>query len=128
MLHRPHAAVRALTLAAILAFVPWPHSYAQSGSTIAITKPADGQTVHDNEGTVPVEVMLKGTGRIVTLFDGKRYGAPQGNTSFVLESVDRGEHTLQVQLVDAAGKALASSAPVQFYLWRASALSPSRKK
>lgn len=121
-------ALRMLGLAASLAFVPWAHVYAQSSWAIAITNPADGATIHDNEGNVPVEVTVKRGGTIVALLDGKPYGAPRSSTSFILEGVERGEHTLQVQLVDAGGKVLASSAPVQFYVWRASVLFPGRKQ
>jgi hypothetical protein len=65
---------------------------------------------------------------LIALLDGKQYGTQQTDTSFVMQGVDRGERTLQVQLVDADGAVIASSAVVTFYLWRASALFPGRRK
>jgi hypothetical protein len=101
---------------------------------ISILSPAPEQTVHDNEGRVPVSVAVTPpnafeTGHSVRVsLDGRGHGAPQRTTSFTVEGVERGEHTLQVELLDAGGRVVAVSAPVKFYLWQASRLFPSRKR
>lgn len=119
--------MRCVFVSAALSFAPMP-SHAQSVAAISITEPRAGATIHDNDGNVPIVVTLRAGGLIVVLLDGKPYGPRQNGTSFVLQDVDRGEHTLQVQLVDADGAVVASSAAVTFYLWRASALFPGRIK
>ncbi|MGZ5117945.1 MAG: hypothetical protein ACXWCY_21470 [Burkholderiales bacterium] len=119
--------MRCVLVSAALSFAPMP-SHAQSVATISITEPGAGATIHDNDGNVPIVITLRASGSIVVLLDGKPYGPRQNGTSFVLQDVDRGEHKLQVQLVDADGTVVASSATVTFYLWRASALFPARMK
>lgn len=116
-----------------LACAPGPVAGQAPHPTIAIVSPSPEQTVHDNEGRVSVSVKVtpadaldKGHQVRVTL-DGRAHGAPQRALSFTLEGVERGEHTLQAELVDASGRAVAVSAPVKFYLWQASRLFPARK-
>lgn len=101
-------------------------------TTIVIDRPAAGKTVHSNTGTVPVAVSLPGRAiaaneRLRVLIDGKPYGAEQRTTSFELQGIERGEHSLQVQLLDAKSVTLATSPSVTFYLWQASILFPGRK-
>ena len=102
-------------------------------ASIGITSPADEETIHDNTGRVPVAVALDSNalptgGAIRVLLDGAPLGPARTTASFALEGVERGEHTLQVQLLDAAGNVAASSPTVKFYMWQASKLLPSRKK
>ncbi|HSQ02928.1 MAG TPA: hypothetical protein VLN59_02760 [Burkholderiales bacterium] len=102
---------------------------AQSRWEIIINSPANGETVHDNEGNVHVTLTMQGAGTlgIRPLVDGNPYGPDQRTSSFILANVDRGEHILQVQLIDAQGRVIAASEPVTFYLWRASVRFPSHK-
>ena len=103
---------------------------AQPRIEVTISSPASGETLHDNEGNVRVTLAIQGAGvpGIRPLLDGKPYGPDQRTSTFILENVDRGEHVLQVQVIDAKGDVVATSQPLTFYLWRASALFPSRKK
>jgi len=107
---------------------------AQSDAAVTIESPASEETIHDNSGNVPVMVSIKNGdalvagGAIQALIDGQPYGPRQRTSSFTLEGVERGEHSLQVQLVDSAGKVIASSDAVKFYMWQASALFPGRKR
>lgn len=106
---------------------------AAQGTSVVITRPQAGDTVHDNTGAVPVTVSVKGgvvpaAHVLRVLLDGKTYGAEQRTLDFVLQGVERGEHNLQVQLVDAKGTVVAASAPVTFYLWQASSQFPARKR
>jgi len=71
---------------------------------------------------------LVASGAIQALIDGQPYSPRQRPSSFTLKGVERGEHSLQVRLVDSAGKVIASSDAVKFYMWQASALFPGRKR
>lgn len=106
----------------------------QPGATLAIMSPASEETVHDNTGQVGVTVVVDDGGALAqgravlrVLLDGALFGAGQRGLSFRLEGIERGTHTLQVQLVDRDGKTVAASAPVTFHMWQASALFPARK-
>lgn len=116
-------------LAITCAVLPAAGAAAQPPAPIAITSPADGETVHDNPGNVRVTLSIQaaaGTPALRPLVDGKPHGPDRRTTAFVLEGVDRGQHVLQVLLLDAGGKAIAASQPVTFHVWRASARSPGR--
>jgi len=104
---------------------------AQSATQIAISSPASGDTVHDNEGNVAVTVVAQGAGEghtIRLLLDGAPYGSNQRVPWFRLENIDRGEHTLQAQLINEDNRVIAESRPVTFYMWRASALFKGRRR
>jgi len=127
-------------LAAVAAVLLWVSALpiapvlAQSGAPgIAIISPKNEETLHDNAGRVPVSIAIQGSGELPehssvrVLLDGKPHGASRNGASFMLEGVERGEHTLQAQVVDAGGKTILSSDTVTFYLWQASRLFPGRK-
>lgn len=106
---------------------------AAQGLTVVINRPQAGETLHDNTGAVKVAISVQGGSfpaeqRLRVLLDGKPYGADQRAPGFVLQGVERGEHRLQVQLVDTKGAVVAASTPVTFYLWQASSQFPSRKR
>ena len=106
---------------------------AQDPVTVRILSPVSGETIHDNDGNVPVRLELSGRGtvdaygRVRVLLDGRSYGADRERASFMLENVERGDHELQIQIIDRAGETIATSAAVKFLMWRASALFPGRK-
>jgi len=106
----------------------------EGGIGIRIVSPQNEETIHDNTGWVPVTVAitngdpLAAGGAIRVLLDGQPFGPEARAPSLALEGVERGEHLLRVQVVDAAGTIIATSDTVRFYMWRASALFPSRKK
>lgn len=93
----------------------------------AIQAPSNDATVRDNSGAVPVTLGMEPAlateeGHTVSLLlDGKPVAAPGTATSFTLEAVDRGSHTLEAVLLDATGKTLRRSSPVVFHLMRHSA-------
>ena len=96
---------------------------------IAIIRPTPHQTIHDNRGTVHVVVSLQGVemsagGHLRVLLDGKPHGAQHRSLSFSVEQVNRGEHTLQVMLLDNSNTVLVQSPITTFYLWQASSLFP----
>lgn len=94
--------------------------------SIAIEHPEHEGTVRENTGTVYV------SGRITPRFprgfqvrlmlNGDPTGSPQTNTTFALRNLDRGEHQLQMQLLDQSGKLIAASETITFYLHRASVI------
>ena len=92
---------------------------------LTITRPAADETIHDNSGNLTVEVTLSPAlqgeqgHRIQLYLDGIAVGNPSGLS---LTEIDRGAHSLQAVVVDRDGRALIASAPVPFYMWRASAL------
>ena len=97
-------------------------------ASVSIVSPAERQTVHDNTGRAPVSVKVQNGGSLPegrsvrVVLHGERFGRLRATHSFQLESVVRGEHRLQVELVDESGKVVASSEPVTFYLWQSSRL------
>jgi hypothetical protein len=58
------------------------------------------------------------------LVDGSRHGPDRRTPVFILDGLDRGEHVLQVLLVDGKGEVVAASPPVTFHDWRAPARFP----
>jgi hypothetical protein len=100
---------------------------------VSVVSPVSEETIHDNTGRLLVSVAItngdalaKG-GAIRVLLDGRPHGVEARATSFAVEGVERGEHLLQVQVVDATGNVIASSESVKFYMWQASKLFPGRK-
>ena len=120
---------RVFALALLLMLSPGAAGESRWG--ISISSPANGEMVYDNQGNVAVTVAIEGTGKtpaIRLVLDGARYTPARDASPFLLENIDRGEHTLEAQIVDSEGRVIAVSQPVTFYVWRASALFPGRKK
>lgn len=90
---------------------------------IAITEPAEDDTVRDNGGNLLVSVKLepplqKAFGhRLQLLLDGEVHATAEGS-NFALTELDRGTHILQASAVDQDGEVLATSPPVRFHLHR----------
>jgi hypothetical protein len=102
-------------------------AYADSYQTVRIISPKPDTTVHDNSGNLAVTVAVSpllyaGAGdRLTVLLDGKAVASGSGQR-FELSGIDRGSHTLRVQVKSADGRILAASPPLRFYMWRASRL------
>lgn len=118
----------------LLAAITMGASLAPAGAqsaTVAITGPENEETIHDNAGNVRVSITVEGLTpeglRVRVLLDGRRHGPDRNRTTFTLSGVERGEHLLQVRLLDHAGGVIASSGVIKFYMWRASRLSPGHK-
>lgn len=130
---KTHALVLLLCLS-VAAFTANPLAAQEAGVGIRIVQPQNEETIHDNTGRVPVTVAISNGeplapgGAIRVLLDGRPFGPEARTGSFALEGVERGEHVLRVQVVDAAGTVIATSEAVTFYMWQASRLFPSRKK
>lgn len=88
---------------------------AYSGAAVSIESPTEGETVHDNRGSVLVELALQSLhDRTRVVLDGKPRESLQRTSSFTLCGVRRGERTLQVQLLDSRGELAGRSGPVRF--------------
>ena len=109
--------------------LPKPIDRAISGETeavqyqLTITTPEPEATVRNNNGDFTVSAMMlpeapKGS-RFQLLLDGKTVGSPQGNPVFQLRGIDRGEHQISVQAINAQGLTLAETEPRVIFLHRA---------
>ncbi len=115
--------------------LPKAHSAAQPDryTSIHVLSPASEATISDNNGAVPVEIELSpalnvaANHRIRVALDGAVLSPDRTQLRFRLENLDRGEHWLRVEIVDAGGNMLITAAPVKFHVWRASVLFPEKK-
>jgi hypothetical protein len=102
-------------------------------ASLRIVRPEHEETIHDNTGTVPVDVLLRPAlraqagHRFRVLLDGVQAPGEWRSAHFSLHGIERGTHTVQVIVTDADGRRLAESAPVEFHLWQASRLFPHRQ-
>lgn len=95
---------------------------------VEIMQPENQGTVRDNTGSVYISGRItprfqRGL-RVRLLLNGNPQGEPQSSTVFVLRDIDRGEHNLQLELLDQNGKLIATSPLTTFYLHRASLIGP----
>jgi len=101
-------------------------------TSVQITQPADGGTVHSNTGQFAVALALEPPLRpergdaIAVRLDGAVLPDRRTTLQFdvtadewQMAARDQVEHTLEVAVVDRAGEALLVSAPVRFYVHRA---------
>ncbi|GMQ76721.1 MAG: DUF4124 domain-containing protein [Gammaproteobacteria bacterium] len=90
-----------------------------------ISRPGDGETIRDNGGNVNVDLSLKPRLRaghkIDLLLDGRSIGGGKA-TAITLTDMDRGAHSLQAVVKDAAGQVVARSKSITFTLQRRSVI------
>lgn len=81
--------------------------------SLVITNPINGETIRNNQGLITVNSMLKpklkSGDKYQLMYDGFPLGDPQPSSSFILNNVYRGAHTIQVQVVDPKGKVMIAS-------------------
>lgn len=84
---------------------------------------ANDQTIRNNQGNFTIKVELTRKAHIgeqlQLLLDGTNYNAPQTQTQWQLKNIDRGTHTLQIQVVK-SGKVIALSDLTTVHLHRTS--------
>ncbi|MCL9777319.1 DUF4124 domain-containing protein [Vibrio methylphosphonaticus] len=89
--------------------------------SIRITSPEHDSTVRSNPGFIEVTGDMSRPlaigDKLQLLLDGKPYGAPKANPYWSLKYVDRGTHTLMIQ-VQQSGKVIASSDTITVHLHR----------
>jgi hypothetical protein len=88
-----------------------------------IQQPEQNGTVRNNEGTVPVLVVLEPRlqedHQLRLVLDGIPVAPPFRTLSATLSGVDRGSHSLQVEVLDGNGNILRSAGPVSFTVHQA---------
>ncbi len=103
-----------------------PARKAQAYQQVMITAPLANQEIRDNEGKITVSVALKPAlqegHQLRLLVDGQAKGPAAAVTSWELADVERGEHTVIVEVLDETGRHVASSDPVSFAVHRRSLL------
>lgn len=101
---------------------------ALSYARVDILSPAAEATVRDANGDIGVVVALEPSLRpghtIRLLLDGKPVAGPANSTAFTLNHIDRGEHTISAEVLNANGDVITRSKPQTFYLHRPSILNP----
>lgn len=89
--------------------------------TIAFGRLEDGQTVWNDARRLHLELAVEpplalARGHLVEVYlDGERRGGPSASTRIYLEGVDRGPHTVEARVVDAAGHPLATTGPITIF-------------
>lgn len=95
--------------------------------SLSISGPGDEETIHSNEQHVNVAISVQPAlnegDRFRLFLDGTVVSGEHTNSQITLQNVERGTHTLQVAVVDQAGKELIRSAAVTFFLRKISLLS-----
>lgn len=93
--------------------------------SLRVASPADDEGLRDNAGNVTVTAALEpalAPGHSLQVYlDGQLRQTTQGPAAQLL-NVDRGTHTLELRIVDAAGNTLISSSPSVFHLQRRSVI------
>jgi hypothetical protein len=99
---------------------------AVSYGRVEIISPGPEATVRNATGEVGVAVALepglRPSHRVRLLMDGVPVTEPIGSTAFTLSNVDRGAHTLQVEVLNGRGDVIARAGPQVFYMHRPSRL------
>lgn len=87
---------------------------------VSIVDPPDQVTIRNTMGYVPVNVQvepaLKSGDKLQLMFDGMPLGEPQATTVFALRDINRGSHTLSVQVVNEKGKDIAKSKEITIFM------------
>ena len=90
--------------------------------SLAIVQPANQATIRNNQGyvliNVAIEPALQDGDLLQIIFDGNPFGKPQANLSFALSNINRGTHTLAVQVLDKHGNVILKSKPIKFFMHR----------
>ncbi|WP_163935371.1 DUF4124 domain-containing protein [Paraferrimonas sp. SM1919] len=90
---------------------------------INISTPTDQQTIRNNNGNFLIVAELyqplEFNQKIQLVIDGSNYGKALASSSFNVTNLDRGSHTIKLQLIDKNGKVIASSKQITVYLHRA---------
>jgi uncharacterized protein DUF4124 len=99
-------------------------------TTLEIVSPENDQVFTGNIGDVTVSIMVQPElnaaqgDRLLLSMDGNKQ--EDSSSTFKFTNLDRGVHTVKVDVVNKDGKSLKSSAPVSFTVIRTSVLNPNR--
>lgn len=89
---------------------------------VQIDQPLNNSTVRNNQGTVMVSLsldppLMKGD-KVVVILDGQPMGAPQASATITLTNVERGSHSLSVQMIDAKNQEIGRGKEITFHMHR----------
>ena len=88
----------------------------------------DQATVRNATGqltvTAYIDIQIGITQKLQLWLDGNVTGKPQSSMQFHLTNIDRGEHTLQLKLINTIGDVLSQSKVITFFMHRPSQKSP----
>jgi len=104
---------------------------ALSYETLVIVEPPAEATLRNTQtvnvsvaATPPLQVAFGH--RLQLYLDGGAYGIPTTRSTYVLDEVARGAHTLEAAVLDSSGAEVARSAPSTFYLHQPSIAKPNQ--
>ena len=106
-----------------------PKPAALSFTQFSIVSPANQETITGNQPinvNLALEPPLKSTQSLTWTLDGSALSNQANATSFTLEDVPRGTHTIIATVENQTGESK-STEPVTFYVMRTNLLSPQRK-
>jgi len=95
-------------------------------AAVAIVKPANEEAIRANGGAFPIELAsqpaldAKSGHQYVVMVDGKKH-MESGTANFTLQNMERGAHSISVEIRDQSENVLASSSSITIYVLRASA-------
>jgi len=97
--------------------------------SISIQRPQPEETLWNLQGLLDVQVSIQPSiqsgHRLALYLDGQPVaGVPAGASSFTIDKVYRGMHTLRAAVRDSGGRELASSQTVRFYVQQTSVANP----
>lgn len=105
-----------------------PHQPSQTYRSCTIASPQSEAAFANTSSVnaaVSVQPPLKRGDAVVVMMDGQPVpGVPPDGGAFTISPVDRGSHTLQMQVVDSSGRAICQSPPVTFHVHQPSVLNP----
>jgi hypothetical protein len=114
------------------ALPPEPEPVAGESYEVAITSPANETIIPRGPGnfsvTASVSPSLGPDHKLQLMMDGSPREEPQTSTAWDLTNVFRGEHNLQVAIIDAEGEQLGISEPVTVFVFRPSTNDANRGK
>jgi len=89
---------------------------------LVITHPKNEAIFLNNKGEINIGVDLKPNLRtqdkLIVLVDNKMADSTQHNKTIIIANIERGTHTLQLQVQDATGRTLLTSETVTFHMQR----------
>ncbi|MGS2722761.1 DUF4124 domain-containing protein [Porticoccus sp. GXU_MW_L64] len=89
---------------------------------VQITHPTNDQSILHDQQRLAVKLALtpglQPNHKAQLLFDGASFDKPSKNLNFVLTDLERGSHSIKVNIVDASGKTIASSNSVTIHVKR----------
>jgi len=107
---------------------PQPQETAPAYTRFDIVSPSQQETLWNTGGTVTVQVEvqpgLQQGHRLDLMYDGERQNLLATGSSFTLNEVFRGIHTIQAVIVDGSNNVLLRSLPVQFMVQQTSLQNP----